>query len=313
MRLASLVCSVLLLTVAACSQQDKNGKPLSTPTAGVLKIAVDESLKPVIEAEIEVFESLYAYAHVEPQYISGEDAITALLKDSVSLVITTRKLVEAEKNELAAAKLIPRELVVAKDGIALILNRDNPDTLFTVDQLRKIIKGEITDWHQINPKTKSSPLEVVFDDPNSGMVRFLNDSVETIAKAPVNFFALKSNKAVVDYVALKPSALGLIGVSWISDHDSAANSFLKTIRVASLSGDSGVYKPYQAYLALGDYPLTRNVVMITREARMGLAHGFMSFVAGDKGQRIILKSGIVPVTMPLRIVELNQYEHLNLP
>jgi phosphate transport system substrate-binding protein len=312
MRLVLLVFGALLI-ITACSEQDKNGKPLSTPTSGVLKIAVDESLKPVVEAEIKVFEGFYPEAHILPQYISGEDAIASLLKDSVTLVITTRKLVEAETNQLVSAKLIPTERVIAKDGIALILNRDNPDTLFSVDQLKKIIRGELNDWHQINAKSKYSALEVVFDDPNSGMVRFLNDSVEAITKAPVNFFALKSNKAVVDYVAQKPSALGLIGVSWISDHDSSANKFLKTIRVASLQGDSGVYKPYQAYLALGDYALTRNVVMITREARAGLASGFMRFVASDKGQRIILKSGIVPVTMPVRIVEINQFEHLNLP
>jgi phosphate transport system substrate-binding protein len=313
MRPVSLVFLFALLIFGACSQQDKNGKDLSTPTSGVLKVAIDESLKPVMEAEIKVFESLYTYAHIEAHYISGETAIEELVKDSVSLAITTRKLVKGETDLFAVKKLFPKEHIVAKDGIALILNKDNPDTLLSVDQLKKIISGEISDWKQINPKSKSSKLEVVFDDPNSGMVRFLNDSVQPIAKTPANFFALKSNKAVVDYVAQKPNALGLIGVSWISDHDSAANSFLKTIRVATLEGKKGTHKPYQAYIALGEYALTRSIVMITSEARMGLANGFISFVAHDKGQRIILKSGIVPTTMPVRIVEINQYEHLNLP
>ena len=65
------------------------------------------------------------------------------------------------------------------------------------------------------------------------------------------------------------------------------------------------YQPYQAYMAQGKYPLLRDVVMISREARSGLASGFMAFVASDKGQRIVLKSGLVPATMPIRIIEVN--------
>ncbi len=58
-------------------------------------------------------------------------------------------------------------------------------------------------------------------------------------------------------------------------------------------------------MAQGKYPLIRDVVMIGREARSGLASGFMAFVASDKGQRIVLKSGLVPATMPIRIIEVN--------
>ncbi|MDB8923355.1 phosphate ABC transporter substrate-binding protein, partial [Parabacteroides merdae] len=64
------------------------------------------------------------------------------------------------------------------------------------------------------------------------------------------------------------------------------------------------FKPYQAYIALGDYPMTRPVYLILSEPRMGLASGFTSFVASDRGQRIILKSGLLPVTQPLRIVNI---------
>ena len=73
----------------------------------------------------------------------------------------------------------------------------------------------------------------------------------------------------------------------------------------AVSGDSGFYQPYQAYIAQKSYPLVRDIMMISREARSGLASGFMAFVASDKGQRIVLKSGLVPATMPIRIVEIN--------
>lgn len=295
----------LVVIISACADRNKKGELLDTPTFGVINIAVDESLKPLIEAEIDSFEGLYKDAHIQAQYMSETDAMDALLKDSVRMIITTRKLAKSEEDVIVASKIFPTQLKIAKDGIALILNRANPDTLFDITQLKSILEGKISNWNQLNTSAKSSPLQVVFDNPNSGMIRFLNDSVVPIPKVPGTFYALNSNKAVVDFVSQNANAIGLIGVSWISNkHDSTASSFLRSIRVASLKKDSGYYQPYQAYLAMRQYALQRDVYMISREARSGLATGFMAFVANDRGQRIVLKSGLVPATMPLRIVEI---------
>jgi phosphate transport system substrate-binding protein len=64
-------------------------------------------------------------------------------------------------------------------------------------------------------------------------------------------------------------------------------------------------KPYQAYIKTKDYPFTRNVFMINRQTRAGLGMGLVSFVAGDKGQLMILKSGLVPAIAPVRLVQIN--------
>jgi phosphate transport system substrate-binding protein len=66
------------------------------------------------------------------------------------------------------------------------------------------------------------------------------------------------------------------------------------------------YQPFQGYLAAGTYPLRRDLYIVSREARAGLGTGFASFVAGDKGQRIFLKSGLVPATMPVRLVNIRE-------
>jgi phosphate transport system substrate-binding protein len=65
-------------------------------------------------------------------------------------------------------------------------------------------------------------------------------------------------------------------------------------------------KPYQGYIAERSYPFCRDVYMISRETFSGLGTGFVSFVAGDQGQRIILKSGLVPATMPVRLIEIRK-------
>lgn len=214
-------------------------------------------------------------------------------------------MVEGEEKALLDQVIQPTQLELAKDGVALILNRQNKDTLIHLNDVKKILSGEL---ESVNAKRKkaSSISEVVFDQPNSGIIRFLKDSLISFDSLPKYCFALKSNAAVVDYVSKKPQALGLIDVSWISDRDdSTANSFLNSIHVMGISRDSGFFQPYQAYIAQKSYPLVRNVVMISREVRSGLVSGFITFCASDKGQRIVLKSGLVPSTMPLRIVEIN--------
>lgn len=302
----SLAAAVAIL-LGGCSERDKKGKLVDIPTAGSIKIAVDESLKPLLEAEVSAFEGIYSGAHITTTYIAEEDAIDALLKDSVRLVAVTRKLTKEELAIFGSQKIVPRQMNLATDAVALILNRDNPDSLLKVEQLKGILQGKITRWNEINKKSKPTEIKLVFDHPNSGIIRFLNDSVVNIEKLPPNCFAINSNDSIVDYVSKQPGAIGLIGVGWISDRDnSTANKFLKRIRVAHVSRDSAYLQPFQAYIALRTYPLCRSVVIISREARTGLASGFIAFMASDKGQRIVLKAGLVPATMPVRIVEINR-------
>lgn len=303
-RLLIVFLGVVLL--AACS---KSNKPNDTPTSGTITITVDEALKPIIEAEVAAFEAIYANAHIKVIYTSEEEAIALMLQDSARATIVSRMLVPDESEILTKQQYRPRQLKIATSAIALIVNNSNGDTTISMGDLKKILSGEIQSWGWNRPQKKgaSAGMEVVFDQPNSAILRHLKDSVLQFDSSQKNWFALKGNSAVIDYVSKKPEALGLIDVSWISDRDdSTTNKFLDVIRVVRISGDSGSYQPYQAYIAQGRYPLKRDIVMISREAKSGLASGLMSFIAGEKGQRIILKAGLVPATMPVRIVDIDR-------
>jgi phosphate transport system substrate-binding protein len=301
-----LVFGLALCLLLACQERDKKGRVLDTTTSGELTIAVDEALKPLIEAEIKTFNSLYPNAKVSAFYTSEEQAIDTLLKDSVRLSIVTRKLVSEEEAIVKANALLHQEKA-AIGGIALIVHPSNKDTLLTTYQLIDILKGETKTWNQINKKSSAQTINVVFDKPNSGMIRYLKDSLVALPSLPSNCFAVDSNAAVVDYVSRTPNALGIIDVCWISDMDDATtNKFLSVAKVVGLSEGGEYFQPFQAYISLKQYPLTRDIIMISRESRTGLASGFISFVTHEKGQRIVLKSGLVPAKMPVRIVEVNR-------
>lgn len=300
----AVVTAVLLIT--GCRDRDKHGRILDTPTSGTVKVAIDESLRPLLEAEIATFEALYRRADIQESYLPEAEAIDALMNDSARLAIITRRFTDEEKEYFKSIKITPTELDVAISAVALIVHSNNRDTLITMEQVKALLQGKIDSWDDIGGKNKAG-IEIVFDNPNSGLIRHLKDSVAEVEKLPSNTFAVENNEAVINYVSENPNALGLIGLEWISDKDdSTSNSFLKRIRVMSVAGDSTHFKPYQAYLALKYYPLSRRITMLSREARSGLASGFMAFVASERGQRIVLKAGLVPVTMPLRVVEIDR-------
>jgi len=306
-RLSGLVLIIALVCTSCKSKVDRHP---DTPTTGSIQISVDETFQPVIEAEIPVFQGIYQQAKIKAVYEPEVDAFNNLLKDSVRLIVVSRGLSLKEKEYFLSKNFFPKEVKIALDGVAIITHKSNPDTLLTMEQLKQILLGNITTWKKINPKSKLGPLKVVFDNKNSSTIRFVVDSITETSKLGSNLAALEHNKDVLEYVQKTPNAIGLIGLSWVSDPtDSTALTFLKSVKVMSISKEEiaeekNSFPPFQAYINDGRYPLTRSVWMINSDPHLGLAAGFLSFVSSVRGQRIILKTGIMPSTMPVRVVKL---------
>jgi phosphate transport system substrate-binding protein len=299
---------ILIFIIMGCDRLNRDPYA-DTPTSGKIKIGVDETFRPVADAEILVFEGIYRYAAIKPCYYPENECFDKLLADSVRMIISSRPLNEMEKKVMWYRKIVSRETKIATDAIALIVNPANSDSVLSLNTLEKIMTGQITSWENVGPGSNLGAISVVFDHKNSSIVRYAVDSLSNGMPLTGNLYALDSNLDVVGYVSRTKNALGLIGVSWISDQDDSTQmSFLRKVRVVSLSREDPAiidnsFKPYQAYIYDGSYPLVRDVYAINAEPRNGLATGFTSFLAGDKGQRIILKTGILPATAPVRLVK----------
>lgn len=308
-KISSIALATGLLGFVSCNNTET---PLSTPTSGSTNISIDESFQPIMESMVGTFESIYDRADIEADYKSEGEVLKDFLNDSTRVVILSRELTSAEEASFNQKKLIPRTTKIAIDAVALITNPNNPDTLLTMEEVRSIFSGEVTSWKGLDEGSALGDITIVFDNNNSSTARYVRDSLTTNQKLPGNTFAANSHKALIDYVAENENAMGVIGVNWISDlDDSTAISFLNKINVLGLSKESNpqttesFYQPYQAYIAQGVYPLRRFLYVISTEGRAGLGTGFASFVGGDQGQRIFLKSGLVPATMPVRVIGLS--------
>lgn len=297
----------MLALLSACQGKPKDSRT-DTYTSGVIAIAADESFRPIVQEEIDVFEGLTPLAGIVPRYVTEVEAVNLLLKDSLRLAITSRRLTPEEMNSFNSRKFFPQEIKIAIDGLALITNPNNQDSLITVNELRSILTGETKRWKELYPSSRLGDIRLVFDNKNSSTVRFAADSICKGAPLSSDLKALKTNREVIDYVARTPNAIGIIGVNWLSDrNDSTGLSFSCEVRLMSVSAAAEAtpqnsFKPYQAYLYYGDYPLTRSIYALLNDPRSALPWGFASFLASDRGQRIILKSGLVPATQPVRVV-----------
>ena len=300
---------IIAAIIAACGPSgEKSGKSLDTPTTGEITIMADDGYRPIIETSIDVFDSIYKRARINALYVSEGEAVAALIRDSIQVIVITRQLDSAELKYFRSRGFTPKITPIAYDALAFILHPDNRDTVFTQSQIQDILTGKITKWKELNPKSPLADIQVVFDHPLSGTVSYVKDSVIAGAALSPNASALKTNAEVINYVGKNKNALGIISANWISDtDDSGVQNFLKTIKladIASAAGEEG-YGPYQAYLAKDWYPYKRTVYVINAQARPGLGLGFASYLAGD-GQRIVLKDGLLPANAVTRLIQVTR-------
>lgn len=280
-----------------------------TPTRGNIRICVDESFQPLIDTEVFTFTSLYQNAKIKPIYKPEYDVVNDFMNDSVKVMVTSRNLTESQIQYLRDTLVVARTIRFAYDALALITNRENADTLIKYGTVSDIFKGKITNWKEINPKSKLDKIRIIFDNNKSGNIRYFRELFELKDTLGSNFYALKNNSEVIDFVSRNKDALGIISVNWISDRDdSLSMSFNRKVNVLAVSqeliNDGSFYRPFQGSIYDKSYPFVREVYLISRETFTGLGTGFIQWATGEQGQRIVLKSGLVPATMPIRLVQI---------
>jgi phosphate transport system substrate-binding protein len=281
-----------IITISSCSGE-KQG-PEDTMTSGTIDISVDETYKPVIEAQMKVFDSSFPDAEIRIHYKPESECFKDLVEEKARLILVTRELLPEEKPLYEQRKIVTHSMALARDAVAVIVHPSSPDSMLSLSQIRGMLTGV---YHK--------NYTVVFDNQGSSTVRFVTDSLIPGEKLDTSkVFAAKGNEEVVDYVAAHPEAVGFIGLSYVSDvTDPDTEAFLQKVKVAGIYHDSAqrFYRPYQAYIAMKLYPLTRDLYFISRENYAGLGTGFINFLSKERGQLIFASSRLFPLRMNIVI------------
>lgn len=297
---------VLLVTVGWLTSCNNNSVDVPTTDrfdSGVLHVSCDESFKPVLDAQIQVYQARYPKAKIIAHYKSEAECINDFLVDSVRLIIATRGPSEREAVVISdSLKVGPSAVTVAYDAVAIVVNPASPDSLFSMADLRELIRG----------KSKKNLIPVFDGLKATSTVRFMLDSVLRGEPLGKNVVAAESSQGVLDYVARTKNAVGFLGVSWIGNpDDSTQRSYLKKVQVARVeSTDSvgGYVLPVQYLIYSRTYPLIRNLVYVLKEKHTGLAHGFSAFMRSERGQLLFKRSYLFPAIRAfyIRETELDQ-------
>jgi phosphate transport system substrate-binding protein len=289
-RPVALLLSGLMVLLGAC-HSDKGGKQYpDARDRGTIHISADESFKPVIDAEVEVYESQQPDAHIVVHYKPEAECLKDFANDSIRMIIATRGYSTGEEYYMIdSMKVSPSKMTVARDAIAVIVSPQSADSFFTMPELKQILMGKF-----------SKKLIPVFDGVKAtSTVRFIVDSILQSDSLSPNSVAARTSEGVIDYVAENPDAIGFIGVSWIGNKDDTAQmNFLrkvKIVRLESTNKPGGFVLPYQINISTKTYPMVRDLVYTLKEKDYkGLGTAFGEFMAGEIGQLIFKRAYLAP-------------------
>ena len=260
-------------------------------TSGSIDIAADESFKPVIVQEAKVFDSSYPEAKLNISYLPENECLTQLFEGKVQMVFATRPLTKDEIKICESNNIFTKDMVIAKDGIVVVVNNKSQDNKMTVGMVQSILTGKF-----------ARKYNVVLDNQNGSIARFISDSVLRGEKLSEQVFAVKNSEEVIKYVSEHENAIGFVGMTHAFDPQAneGYGTFRKDVQVVSIHNDSlnKFILPYQASIAFREYPFVRRLYFITR-IESNLASGFANFLTAEPGQLIINKARMLPLTVPL--------------
>lgn len=281
---------VAILSLASCKKEQTDSIQSETYATGTANVFVEESVVPIFEDINQVFMNTYDKATLNIVQKTENEIVNYILKDSVQIAVLPRKLTESELNHFEGKKVV-NQTPFAKDAIIFVSNKKNNDSLIDVKNIIELIQ---------NPQSKSEHI-FVFDNINSSLTQYFKNLAK-INSFGENVYFAKDTKEVIDYTSKNDKAVGIVGINWLLQPDENIDSLktnLKSLKVLN-EDDKNYYLPTQSTIADGTYPLVRDLYIIEAQGKTGLGRGISNFAASDRGQRIVLKSGLFPEKQPTR-------------
>jgi phosphate transport system substrate-binding protein len=293
---------IVFLFFYACSNESANDKKKGNKIDTTLRISVDESFEPVMAEEVKVFESAYRDTKVIVEYKPEAECLRDLEKDSTKIVIISREL-NREETKYYDGKIgfKPEFAQLAKDAIAVVVNNQTADSSFSVPELKQLLAGK-----------GNSKLNVAIDgNTATSTVRYLKDSLLGGAPFGKNITGAKNSEDLINYISTTPSAIGFVGISWITNPQSSAQeqaiAKLKMALIECKNCQAGTFaRPSQQTITFNQYPLVRGLYYVLKENYPGLGSRFVEFLSTERGQLIFRRALLVPTQMHFsrrRIIE----------
>lgn len=225
--------------------------------------------------------------------------IAALLNGTMDIANASRELKQKEYDKAKELGITPKEYKVALDGIAVIVHPENPIDELTIDQLRDVFIGKVTNWKELGGS--DSPITLYGRENSSGTYEFFKGKVlGKDERGMTRDFAtstqvLQGTAALGEAVAKDTKGVGYGGVGYF-----ALRTDVKILRVKE-AGDSPAIAPaadgkvnYEAIWS-GEYPISRYLYCYTNTTSEEKIKGFMDFILSSEGQDLVKQMEYIPL------------------
>lgn len=211
--------------------------------------------------------------------------IAALINGTTDLCNSSRPMKPSEREKLKQRfNTLGVEIKVAKDGLSIYENAAGSINELTLDQIKDIYTGKITNWKDVGgPNAK---IIVYGRESSSGTYVYFKDVVLKGADFTPSMQTMPGTAAVVNAVAKDKNAIGFGGAAYAKG--------IKYIKVKKDASSKG-YEPTAENVKSGDYPISRFLYIYTRSKPTGAIKEYIDWILSPEGQSLVSKVGYFPV------------------
>ena len=246
---------------------------ISTEDTETISVAGSTTVLPVAQAAAEEYMNQHSNADIQVSGGGSGVGATSVIGGTADIGMLSRDLKASEKEGNTL-----KEFVVGKDGIALVGHPSNTVSDLSLEQVKAIYQGTITNWKDVGGA--DSEIVLIGRDRSSGTREFFTEFVLNKEDAAKEMQELNSNGAVAQAVSITPGAIGYVSLEYVDD----------SLKAFSIGGVA----PTVDNVISGIYEINRPLLMVTNGEPEGLAADYLAFILSEEGQQILKDSGFIP-------------------
>jgi len=232
--------------------------------------------------------------------------IAALINNKAAIANSSRPLKKKELESARARGIVPVPLVIATDGLSVIVNAKNPLRRLSLPQLDAIFRGEIRNWKELGGD--DAPITGYGRQSNSGTFEFFKDTVLRGRDFSDHINQMNGNAQIVESVRQDRTGIGYVGVGYIHDSAGRTRDGLFALEI-SRSDREAAWPPSEQNITNGNYPLTRPLYQYVNGRPQPAVLAFLRFCVSTNVTALLRKSGFYPLQPAY--IEINRRAGLN--
>ena len=278
----ALIISLFIIT--ACSGYHGN-------TNAGMQIKGSDTIVNLVQVWAEKFNNINNTTNIGVTGGGTGTGFAALLNDTCDIAMASRQVEEIETKLAEQKGITYKEYIVGLDGLAVLVNKNNPINNLTMEQLRDIFMAKITNWKELGGEDRK--IVILSRESNSGTHMFFKDNVirlnnpDSKDEFSPRALLMPSSQAIVDEIYQNPNAVGYVGIGFMNEQT-------KPVAISDI-GKKEFFLPTIENVMHGKYPISRPLYLYTNGEPKGVVKEFIDYTLSPEGQKVVAETDFVPI------------------